>query len=156
MLELLKIGALRPGPSGDPNSPNAANSDETKANNYDSLPDPLTFRNGNPVKSETDWNKRREEILEDFNSEVYGYTPENIPEVKWIEIYATDSIVGNVPVRYRKLQGVVDNSGYPEITVCIDLSYTLPITEKPAPLILKFDWIWPGMKIEEKEWQNYF
>ena len=154
MLKLLKIEALRPGPSGDPTSPDAANSDESKANNYDSLPDPLTFRNGNPVKSETDWNKRREEVLEDFNSEVYGYTPENIPEVKWIEIYATDSIVGNVPVRYRKLQGVVDNSGYPEITVCIDLSYTLPITEKPAPLILKFDWIWPGMKIEEKEWQK--
>jgi hypothetical protein len=34
MMRLLGITSLRPGPSGDPNAPNAANTDESKANPY--------------------------------------------------------------------------------------------------------------------------
>lgn len=46
MMKKLGITELRPGPSGDPNAPNAANDDESKAKTYDSLPDPLTFNDG--------------------------------------------------------------------------------------------------------------
>ena len=41
MLDLLGIQSLRPGPSGNPKAPNAANVDESKANPYPVLPDPL-------------------------------------------------------------------------------------------------------------------
>ena len=49
MMKQLGITALRPGPSGDPKAPNAANTDESKATPYTSLPDPLVFKNGAPV-----------------------------------------------------------------------------------------------------------
>src|SRR5690606_19943106 len=56
----------RPGPSGNPEAPNAANRDEAKVNTY-TLPDPLVLKNGDPVKSQTDWwAKRHPEIAEDF------------------------------------------------------------------------------------------
>ena len=41
LLELLKIDQLRRGPSGNPNAPDHANSDESKATPYPNLPDPL-------------------------------------------------------------------------------------------------------------------
>src|SRR5690349_13037423 len=40
LLDLLRITALRPGPSGDPKSPDAANVDEARVVSY-RLPDPL-------------------------------------------------------------------------------------------------------------------
>ena len=41
MMELLGIKELRRGPNGNPKAPNAANYDESKANPYPNLPDPL-------------------------------------------------------------------------------------------------------------------
>ena len=46
MMDLLGIKALRPGASGDVNAPNAANYDESKADVYTNLPDPLVMKNG--------------------------------------------------------------------------------------------------------------
>ncbi len=42
MMDQLGVKALRPGPSGDENAPNHANYDESKANPYPNVPDPLT------------------------------------------------------------------------------------------------------------------
>jgi hypothetical protein len=39
LLDLLKISALRPGASGNPSAPNAANADESRVGTY-TLPDP--------------------------------------------------------------------------------------------------------------------
>src|SRR5262249_26821634 len=45
MMELLKIKELRPGANGrDPKAANGANYDESKANPYDKLPDPLVLK----------------------------------------------------------------------------------------------------------------
>ena len=41
MLDQLGITKLRPGPSGDPKSPDSANYDEARANPYPDWPDPL-------------------------------------------------------------------------------------------------------------------
>jgi hypothetical protein len=49
MMALLNIDSLRPGPSGNPSAPNAANSDESKANPYPDLPDPLKLNDGRTV-----------------------------------------------------------------------------------------------------------
>src|SRR6185369_1694582 len=47
MMQQLNITSTRPGPSGNPQAPNAANIDESKASPYTSLPDPLILKNGN-------------------------------------------------------------------------------------------------------------
>lgn len=46
ILDLLGITSLRPGPSGNPKAPNAANVDEAKATPYTTLPDPLVMKDG--------------------------------------------------------------------------------------------------------------
>src|SRR5690606_20461029 len=72
MMDLLGIAALRPGPSGNPDAPNAANTDESRASTYTSLPDPLVLNDGRPVTTaEQWWQTRRAEIVEDFDREIY-------------------------------------------------------------------------------------
>src|SRR5206468_4038352 len=63
MLESLKITSLRPGANpNDPKAPNAVNYDESKANPYPKLPDPLVLKNGKKVTSaKIWWNQRRPE-----------------------------------------------------------------------------------------------
>ncbi|MCP9199125.1 acetylxylan esterase [Gramella sp. GC03-9] len=157
MLDKLDIDSLRPGPSGDPSAPNAANSDEAKVKPLIDLPDPLQFDKGDTVANKPGWEKRRKEIIAHFNREMYGKVPGNVPEVSWKIISEKDSILGTFPVTIQKLKGIVDNSSYPEIEVAIDLSLTIPKNQdKPVPVILKFDWIWPGMpqKKEVEEWKK--
>ena len=66
MLGLLNIAALRPGASGNPAAPNAANSDEAKVGAY-TLPDPLRFKDGAKVTGPGQWSRRRAELLEEFD-----------------------------------------------------------------------------------------
>src|SRR5690606_28728466 len=140
MMENLDIESLRAGPSGDPNAPNGANTDESKVDPYE-LPELLRFKNGSLVSGVSQWEKRRIEIIEAFDTEIYGRFPAKIPEVKWELISEKDSIIGQYPVVIQKLIGVVDNSAYPEIEVNIAMSLTLPkaVTHKVA-VILKLDW----------------
>ena len=50
MMKALNITSLRPGADGrNPNAPNAANYDESKANPYPILPDALVLKNGERV-----------------------------------------------------------------------------------------------------------
>jgi len=44
------------------------------------LPDPLRFENGEPVKTPADWKKRRAELIGLFEAHVYGKTPVGRPE----------------------------------------------------------------------------
>lgn len=132
----------RPGPSGNPSAPNAANSDESKVNDY-ALPDPLVFENGGAVKTpEAWWDKRRPETVELFDREIYGRLPENIPSVKWEIISEKDTTVGNYPIREKMLRGVVDNSSYPDISVEIELLVATPQhADGAVPLVLHFGFI---------------
>ena len=77
--------APAPGANGmNPRAPNAANYDESKANPYPNLPDLLVLKNGEKVATaETWWTKRRPEIVEDFDREVYGRVPKDVPKVTW-------------------------------------------------------------------------
>ncbi|MEX6689280.1 hypothetical protein QTN47_17355 [Danxiaibacter flavus] len=145
MLELLHIDSLRPGPSGDPEAPNAANVDESKATTYTSLPDPLVLKNGEKVTdAKTWWEKRRPEIVEDFDREVYGRVPQEVPKVTWEVKSVTSEAVGDIPVVTKKLVGHVDNSAYPSINVDIDLTLTTPANvTTPVPVIVEFGFIFP-------------
>lgn len=159
MMEKLGLESLRPGPSGNPAAPNAANSDESKATPYTNLPDPLVFDNGSIVKTATDWEKRREELKEHFDREIYGRIPENLPNVTWEIIEEKNSLFGAVKARFKKLRGHVDNSSFPEIKVDIEMMMATPLEAKSAvPLIMQFSWVWPaGMnrpKPEGPTWQE--
>jgi hypothetical protein len=85
LMDLLHITSLRRGADGrNPDAPNAANYDESKANPYPHLPDPLILKNGRKVtRAAIWWNQRRPEIVEDFDREIYGRVPKVTPNVKW-------------------------------------------------------------------------
>ena len=113
--------------------------DESSANPYPTLPDPLVMKNGRKVTAATMWRARRAEILEDFEREVYGRRPKNTPKVTW-EIKSTiNGMNGDVPIITKELVGHVDNSSYPQTTVDIQLSLSTPANVKgPVPMILQF------------------
>jgi len=146
MLAMLGIASLRPGANGsNPNAPNAANYDETKANPYPVLPDALLLKNGRKVITEQDWwKKRRPELIEDFDREIYGRVPKKTPKVRWDVISIENGIVGNIPVIIKKLVGHVDNSIYPAVSVDIDLTLTTPAkAQGPVPVVMEFGFVFP-------------
>jgi len=138
MMDQLHITSLRPGKSGTAGQPNYANYDEAKANPYPNLPDPLVFKNGKKVTNAKDWQKRREEIKEDFDREVYGRVPKNVPPVTWKVVKDTTEMVAGVPVLSKKIVGHVDNSSYPQENVDIQLTLSTPVNAKgPVPVIIQ-------------------
>src|SRR5579883_97051 len=140
MMEQLGIRALRPGKTSDPKSPNAANYDEQLANPYPDLPDVLTCKDGTKVATpEMWWNKRRPEIVEDFEREVYGRVPANAPKVTWTVAVSEREFVGFTPVIARKVIGHVDSSADPQIEVNIAKVVVTPANAtQPVPLLMMF------------------
>jgi len=140
MLAALKITSLRPGANpNNPQAPNAVNYDESKANPYPKLPDPLVLKNGKKVTSAKMWvQQRRPEIIEDFDREVYGRMPKSSPSVAW-EATTTKETKFDIPVITKQLIGHVDNSAYPQITVNIQLTLTTPANAKSGvPVMMHF------------------
>lgn len=144
MMDLLGIKELRPGRDGyRKDLPNSANYDETKANPYPELPDPLVLNDGKRVTSaKTWWNVRRPEIVEMFDREIYGRVPAHTPAVHW-EVTATKrGEDAGVPTITKTLVGHVDNSAYPLIDVNIQMELTTPANAKgPVPIILQYGFI---------------
>ncbi|MDP2883598.1 MAG: acetylxylan esterase [Ignavibacteria bacterium] len=152
MLAQLHIDSLRPGPSGNPKAPNAANVDESQATRYSSLPDPLVFNDGGKViGADAWWKKRRPEIVELFDREMYGRVPEHVPGVKWRVVSITHDTIEGIPAVVRKLSGHVDNSSFPDITVEIPLTLTLPEQVRvPVPVVMEFGFVLPpGFKFPD-------
>ncbi|MEO8353593.1 MAG: acetylxylan esterase, partial [Chthoniobacteraceae bacterium] len=141
MMEQLGIKSLRRGPSGRPDAPNAANYDPAKANPFPDLPDPLTMKNGEKVSTADRWWKlRRPEIVEDFEREVFGRVPKDVPKVTWeITEEADDRVVGDIPVKARQVIGTVDNSACPSIEVRIQMTLVTPAkAQGPVPVLMMF------------------
>lgn len=139
MMEQLGIKGIRRGADGNPKSANAANLDESKATPYPDLPDPLTFKDGTKVTTAAQWRKRRAEIVEDFDREVYGRVPKQTPKVTWVVTETVKEKVGGTDVTTKRLAGKVDNASYPHITVEIHLTLTTPTAAPGAvPVVLEF------------------
>jgi len=141
MMDQLGIKTLRRGADGmNRQSPYYQNTDESKANPYPNLPDPLTLKNGQKVTTAEIWLKqRRPEIAEDFDREVYGRVPKDMPKVKWEVTDTTKETNGDVPVITKQLVGHVDNSSCPAITVDIRLTLTTPADATgPVPVMMEF------------------
>ena len=102
-------------------------SDEATANPYkDTIPELMTFKNGTKVTRADQWPKRRAEIVEDFESEVYGRIPKNVPKVTWKVTSTEEGESGGIAIVTKKLVGTVDNSAFPKIKVEIRASFTVP------------------------------
>jgi len=140
MMAQLGIRKLRPGPSGNENDPNHANYDEAQANPYPNLPEVLTLKNGRKVTSARMWNEqRRPEIVEEFDREVLGRVPKNVPKVTWTVTETAEGKVGPYPVIGKRLVGHVDNSSFPEISVDIQMTLVTPADAKgPVPVMMMF------------------
>lgn len=141
MMEQLGITRLRPGPSGRPGDTNSANYDQAKANPFPDLPDVLTLKSGQKVTTpEVWWKQRRPEIVEDFEREVIGRVPKDVPKVTWTVISnITEGLVGNLSANGKQLIGHVDNSAFPSITVDIRMTVVTPAHAKaPVPVLMMF------------------
>lgn len=145
MMDLLHITSLRQGANGrDASAPNAANYDESKANPYPDLPDPLKMNDGRKVTSaKMWWQKRRPEIVELFDREIYGRVPKNTPKVTWEVTATSEETVGGTAVVTKHLIGHVDNSRDPDIKVDIELNLTTPKVAAPVPVIMEFGFTRP-------------
>jgi hypothetical protein len=140
MMDQLGIKTLRPGPSGNPSDPNAANTDESRANPYPVWPDLMTSKSGKPVTAAKQWWKvRRPEIAEDFEREVYGRIPTKAPKVTWQVTETDPEFIGFRPVIARRVVGHVDNSADPAIKVDMQMILALPANAKGrVPLLIMF------------------
>ena len=159
MMRQLGIRKLRPGPSANEKDPNHANYDEALANPFPDLPDLLTTKNGRKVTSAGMWwDVRRPEIVEDFEREVLGRVPPNVPAVKWTVVKTTRDKVGPHPVVGKRLAGRVDNASFPSISVEIDMILVPPAEAAgPVPVMMMFGFgTLPGEPVPEGPWGRMF
>src|SRR6185503_9272848 len=142
MMRQLGITALRPGRNGRAaaGEPNAANYDPAKADPFPDWPDPLTLKDGRKVATAEQWLKqRRPEIAADFEREVYGSVPRDVPPVSWSVAETVETSLGGQPVVARRVVGHVDNSAHPAITVDIKMAVVLPANAKgKVPVLMMF------------------
>jgi hypothetical protein len=138
MMEQLGITRLRPGPSGNESAPNHANYDEALANPFPNLPEVLRLKSGEAVTTpEMWWKQRRPEIVEDFERDVVGCVPPNVPKVTWTVLEQTETTVSEIPVIQKRLQGKVDNTACPSIEVNIAMTLVTPKNaERPVPVLM--------------------
>ena len=139
MMKQLGLKSIRPGPN--PN--NQSTFDEATANPYkDSMPDALTLNNGGKVTTAQQWPKRRQEIVELFEREVYGRVPKNAPKVRWELTGVTPGMTGGIPTVTKNLIGHLDNRAYPKVSVDIQASYTVPAhSTTNVPIVMEFGFV---------------
>ena len=103
----LKDSDMRHRPAGDAKAPDATNYDEAKADVYPQIPDPLLLKNGQRVTSPEQWRSvRRPEIIADFEREILGKAPANLPRVTWEVIKTTPAKYGDFDVVTKKARGL--------------------------------------------------
>ena len=140
MLDQLGIKSIRHAFDADESSPHAANYDESKANPFPVLPEILKTNAGKKVTTAKQWwEVRRPEIVEGFESEVYGRVPDNVPSVTWIVEAEEIETVGMIRAKAKQLRGHVDNSACPSINVDIKMVVVTPANATgPVPLLMMF------------------
>ena len=105
-----------------------ANYDESKVPTYE-LPDPLTFMDGSPVSSTSDWPRRRAEILSLFEAYVYGKTPDQSIETRVAQM--SDSVVLNGKAKRKEVRlyfAESDDRPYLDLLIYVPTS-----VDGPAP-----------------------
>ena len=163
MMKALGLTGLRPGRDGYSTDPAiGANYDESIANVSVCYPDPLVTADGRKVKNARMWNDvRRPELLKLFEDEVYGHIPDNVPGVNWKVVKEEKVMTGTVPCISRRLEGVVDNSSCPEISVTIQAEVVWPESATGAvPVIVEYGFMLGGLPFNipgapvRKDWKE--
>ena len=109
----------------------AQNYDESKIPPYE-LQDPLVFADGRKVKSKKQWKERRLEILDIFQSEMYGRMPA-APEILELETIEQGTTIGGYATRRQvRMYFSKDKSG-PNIDWLI---VTPNHIKTPAPVVI--------------------
>ena len=146
LLDLLHITELRPGVSQNGQGAHPVNWDESKANPWPNLPDPLLLNNGKPVKTAKAWRtERRPQLVEIFDREILGRVPANVPAVHWEVVSTTPGSDNGIAIITKHLVGHVDNSAYPAITVNIAADLILPASARgPIPVVVELSGGYPA------------
>ena len=96
------------------------------------------------------WRERRAEIVEDFEREIYGRVPRNVPRVTWSVTASDSGSVGGRRVVGKQLTGHVDNSAYPAIDVDIQMTLVTPKdAKKPVPVMMMFGGGRLGLRVDQ-------
>jgi hypothetical protein len=144
MMRQLGITRLRLGRNGSPQpgAPNGANYDEGRANSFPTWPELLVMKDGARVTTAAQWwQRRRPEIAEDFEREIIGRVPANVPNVTWKVNRTEITSVAGRPVVARQLAGHVDNSAYPALSVDIKMAVVVPAgAASPVPVLMMLGW----------------
>ena len=103
-----------------------SNYDETKVKPY-TLPDPLVFADGTPVRTAREWTtKRRTEIVRMYESDIFGRIPAAAPRVTWV-----------VKEDHGPRKLIVGSIGSGDAALRINLTLDLPPQARgPVPIIL--------------------
>jgi hypothetical protein len=135
----LKDSDMRHRPAGDAKAPDATNYEEAKADVYPQIPDALLLKNGQRVTSPAQWwSARRPEIIADYEREILGKAPANLPKVTWEVVKTNPEKYGGFDVITKRLAGHVDNSIDPRIQVNIEMVLTAPAhAAGPVPVIME-------------------
>ncbi len=113
--------------------PKGFNYDESKVPSY-SLPDPLLDQSGKPVKDAATWtNQRRGEILELFETYVYGRTPNTPVEVRFETLSRYRNAFGGKATRKEVRAHFTGNGKRAHMDILI---YLPNVTSGPAPLFV--------------------
>ena len=152
MLDRLGIKKMRKGRNGGGKD----TSDEATANPFkDSMPDLMTFKDGTKAQTAEQWPKRRAEIVEDAEREVFGRVPKNVPKVTWEVTKTVEGESGGIATITKTLVGHVDNSAFPKIKVAIQASFTVPkYAAGKVPILIQFDFGFGGGKGGPNSWQQ--
>jgi len=115
--------------------PKKANYEESKAGG-NTLPDPLKFDNGEPVKDAKQWPKRREEILRLFEENVYGRAPKPY-DMTFEKKSVVNDALGGLATRREIAIHFLRNPPHTEKAVTLNLLiYTPNAAQKPVPAFL--------------------
>ena len=135
----LGITSIRQGADGfNRDAPNAANRDEARVGTY-ALPPLLVDAAGRPVRNAGDWHRRRRELVELFDSQVYGRVPANAPAIRWDFTAQETHQVGGMAIVTRHYLGHAAISRLDSPPLAIDLRIELPEhVQGRVPMILEF------------------
>lgn len=107
------------------------NYDEAKVPAY-TLPDPLVFNDGSTVSSKKDWGKRRKEIYQFFEKEIYGVVPEWTGKIESTIISRKDDALDGLAKRKEVRLELINGEHRVKVMILI----YLPHHSKNAPLFL--------------------
>jgi hypothetical protein len=116
----------------------SANYDESNAGTF-SLPDPLVFNDGKPVKTAREWRKRRRaEILRLMETNVYGHSPKPPKHIRFKVFDYDKEALGGKAIRKQ----VTIYFPTPKAEAHEDLLIYIPAAApKPVPMILEINFL---------------